>query len=1061
MTCISRGSELDVTSVFLKSINIREDLDHPSRLAHYHPTARSIPLVGAVLRSGATMAIASYGSGKSLAAGIGALAVANDPKAAKVLSDLGSRISKIDPELARQIDERVAMRRRGKVVVLSGYVGDLAEQIGEALGLDERKSVRSVITSIRQGKIADADHISIVWDEFGRHLEGLVRDARSRDLEAVQDLAELAERPSGIGVSLILLLHQNVLAYAQNLNQTSRNEWRKIEGRFNQMRFVEDSRELYSLAAKLVGARASPVSGLPDTLGSEIVSRAIEGRWFDDIKDPAEIGRLIRAAWPLSAAALQVLPRLVARVGQNERSLFSFLNTADFRGPVGMNEVYEAFSEQIRSDVGVGGLQRQWVEVESARGRTENETEREVLAAAFLLQAGVSGERRHLKRSVLVGAVVSRGIPVDTADEAVSALVSRKLLIHRKLNDEVSVWHGADVDVASRLRDERAKIGGGLDIVDFLAKEHQPPFIRPVRHNVSKGVSRYLAGTYAMATELRKLLSLPFKADWGRIVYVIANTAEEVGLARSLAAEKWERTILVIPADPVPIHEAVLEIEALLSLKRDEAFIAEDPLVVREIDELLAVARRHLTVLMHRLTTDRPNTTEWWHDGARLPVDPDRPAGVSVSDILDGWFPKTPRIANDQIVRTELSRPMKTARIRMITRLMGHAAVPSLGYGDNEGAAEASVYRTVLMRTGLHYVNGGIGAFASPSDLSDPALAEIWGIIEEFFTKRGRKKLSEIVQVLSAPPYGVAAGLLPILVMAGYKAFAKAVAIRTEGTYVRDILGFDSARIFLEPEKTEIEIFGSSQQLLKYLDDFSYMFLYERPGIFEEKVMFANMAFEKWLSTVAEGARRSKRMPENARALLRSVQYASDPAILILETLPELLGPNGKPYNAKLTYVIDALQKCRNSIDGLVQGYLRDAVEVVEDVLHLEGSKLKTVDGVLQWVACFDVEALRERQDMKLTDLTILKTVEDTRNGRYSAEGLARILSQMLMKRGVDKWQDDTKEHFRKELREARQRIEAAALDVESPSEKLIPVIESRMKYLENQLARIRRSAGK
>lgn len=78
------------------------------------------------------------------------------------------------------------------------------------------------------------------------------------------------------------------------------------------------------------------------------------------------------------------------------------------------------------------------------------------------------------------------------------------------------------------------------------------------------------------------------------------------------------------------------------------------------------------------------------------------------------------------------------------------------------------------------------------------------------------------------------------------------------------------------------------------------------------------------------------------------------------------------------------------------------------------------------------------------------------RSGRYSAEGMARVSSQILIKRGIDKWQDDTKEFFRKELREARERVEAAALDTEQPSEKLVPVIESRLRYLQDQLARIR-----
>lgn len=1042
-------------NAFLKSINIIDDLGHPQRFSHYHPTPRSAPLISAVMRPGATMAIASYGSGKSLAAGIGALAVANDSGAEKVLREISQRMEQVDPQIAAAIAERASSGTRGRVVSLSGYVRDLPEQMAAALGLEECRTVKAAVAAIRQS--SDFDHVAVVWDEFGRHLEGLVMDARSRDLEAVQDLAELAERPFGTTLSITLLLHQSVLAYARTLNQTSRNEWRKIEGRFNQLRFVEDSSQLYSLVAKLITARfpgTIPQDAVPI---DEVVSRAIEGRWFDETKSSEEVFRLVTSAWPLSAAALQVLPRLVARVGQNERSLFTFLESLDLSRPIGADAAYEAFSEAIRSDIGVGGLHRQWVEVESARNRAENDIEKEALAAAFLLQAGASGERRHVKKAVLVGAVASVGFSLPDAEAAVAALVRRKLLIHRKLNDEVSVWHGADLDVSAKLLEEREKIGANFDLMEFLEREHRAPFIRPVRHNDSKGVSRYLDGVFAKASEIGKFLQQPFTADWGRVVYVIANTFEEIAAARAAAREAWGQTVIVVPSDPIQVEDAALEVGALLSLRKNEELLSQDPLVAREIDELLAMSRSHLSVVIHRLTSDRPSSSEWWHEGEKLEVDADRPAGIAVSRLMDDWYPKTPHVVNDQIVRTRLSRPMSTARIRMITRLMGHADTPGLAYGEDEGAAEASVYRTVLMRTGLHCEKHGRGGFAEPSDIRDPGLSEVWEIIRDFFTTKGVKRLDELTQQLSAPPYGVAAGLMPILVMAGYKAFGRAVAIRTEGRYVRDILGFDSTKMFLEPATTEFEVFGGGPHVLRYLDEFVHTFIYERPSEFDEKVMMASMALERWLSSIADGAKRSRRMTDEARSMLRVIQYAEDPATLIMRTLPETLGPADKSYTAKLTYVLDALRRCRDSIDALVEGYLRDAVEVVGEVLSLGGRRQDPMTSILEWVGCFDVASLSRRQDMKLTDITILKTAEDTRNGRYSAEGLARVVSQILIKRTVDKWQDDTKDHFRKELRETRERIEAASLDEENPSEKMIPVIESRMKYLEAQLRRIKR----
>ena len=93
------------------------------------------------------------------------------------------------------------------------------------------------------------DHLAIIWDEFGRHLEGLAAEGPARHLHDLQQLAEWTTRATKPQVTLVLLMHQSLLAYASGLNQTSRNEWRKVEGRFHHIRFVEDSQELYELIA--------------------------------------------------------------------------------------------------------------------------------------------------------------------------------------------------------------------------------------------------------------------------------------------------------------------------------------------------------------------------------------------------------------------------------------------------------------------------------------------------------------------------------------------------------------------------------------------------------------------------------------------------------------------------------------------------------------------------------------------------------------------------------------------------------------------------------------------
>ena len=113
----------------LRSISLQEDLEYPDRFAQYRPTRKSLPVLRAVLYGKPTIVTAAYGSGKSLAAGVGALTVANDSEALAEIAPVFRRLRKVDSGLADHIDDRRNSGRRGTTIVLSGYVRCLTQAL--------------------------------------------------------------------------------------------------------------------------------------------------------------------------------------------------------------------------------------------------------------------------------------------------------------------------------------------------------------------------------------------------------------------------------------------------------------------------------------------------------------------------------------------------------------------------------------------------------------------------------------------------------------------------------------------------------------------------------------------------------------------------------------------------------------------------------------------------------------------------------------------------------------------------------------------------------------------
>src|SRR5262249_54954353 len=136
-----------------------------------------------------------------------------------------------------------------------------------------------------------------------------------------------------------------------------------------------------------------------------------------------ELTELLTQSYPFEPVTLYLLPRLSARVAQNERTLFNFLHTSDFTHPIDLESLYDFFAPAMRADTAVGGTYRQWLETQSALTKVgDDDTATKVLKAACLLGLGTSGERSRVSHALLHFAV--RGYHgVNQAETVVEQLV--------------------------------------------------------------------------------------------------------------------------------------------------------------------------------------------------------------------------------------------------------------------------------------------------------------------------------------------------------------------------------------------------------------------------------------------------------------------------------------------------------------------------------------------------------------------------------------------------------------------------------------------------------------
>ena len=1055
-----------------KSVNIRLDSQHPERFAHFHPTRKSCQAMNSVLHgipSPAGMIVAAYGSGKSLAAGTALMAVENSPDQRPYLVDIADSLKRIDPELSKSIHQRVRSQKNGLVIALEGHHADLqAELCAQAKEQLPRfrankPDLNEALSEIsKKASEFGYERIAIVWDEFGRCLEELAASGQATSLSPVQQLAEWASRQKQPKATVTLLLHQNFSNYAGSLSQASLSSWRKIEGRFNSIRFIEDSCEIFELVASVIKDRRPDKVPPPLARFKKLAKAASDLGMFAAFENIDRLAHTLRDAHPLHPAALYALPRLASRLAQNERTIFTFIEDADLSQVHSLESLYRYFASAMEVDAGLGGTYKRWLETESALTKTLSQLEREIIAAAALLSLGGAGERAKVSKKTLLFSVSKvEEERADAVSRAVKELLDRSLLLHRVRNDDISVWHGTDIDLRSYLQEQKARLDADFDPITALEKEFQAPYWYPIKHNIENCIRRYYQGQFVAGDDLLRqgqshpaLCLLP--GEDGRIIYCLPSSPDEARLLVKFACKTlWQDPglVITIPGKVVPFTDVLIEITALRSLLTDPELLGRDPFVQPELMHMLDAAQESLWRMMTHVVSPASAGLEWYSCGKPFNVHNGAELRTKLSELASERFPMTPVIRNEMIVRHNPSRTMVNARKKLVLGVLERTGSPTLGFNPDATTPDVAMYRTLLRNTRLHIDAPRAQCWASTSEMENAALKAVWSELKKFFeTPLGAKSPTVLVQTLTSPPYGIRRGVLPVLVASGLQAFGRALAIRRKGEYLPDILASEIEEICNSPELYSVEVLETEPRLLSYFGDLVELFSGSRPNPDTDRVRAFYDALADWKKHLPAPALTAKQVSKQASSFQRLLRATDDPVVLALGEFPKIA--RQKRPNVK---TIQVISKLRVEIEGIIDRYTALAIDSIRSSLTVtDVSQANVLSCVVEWAECCaganDVSALDP------AGRSLLSRAREAASGRYTEASFARALSALLIGKGIDGWDDVIAKAFRTRLREAAAQVEQAAIDCANSASPVAFLLRRRIEELFHKLSEIQDS---
>lgn len=969
---------LDISRRFLRSVNLARDCNSATDISGYivTPSVRTalFRLVHGLVDGRIDRAFAltgPYGSGKSsFGLFLFHLLRSRTDTSWKLLRDA-------DPKLAEEVRRVIWPDRAGKSFAflpatagrqsVQALLADAVDAFAEApsrvvrLSRDLRNSrdMKDAVTLVEKisEEFRNAGYRGIVFvlDEFGLVFDNARINPKETDVSLLQELAEVASRREDASLVLVGILHQGFADYAAS-DAALRKEFSKIEGRFDTIAFSETPAAQIQLVAAAINSKR--------TLTSEerkLVKQAVKDKVPSCVGlSNEEFVRFAEKSWPIHPLALAALPILFRRLGQNERSVFTFLVGSEPNGLqdfwshrnddelVTLVDIYDYLFTNFEAHLSRHSFGQSLLDAHDALESKPSLSKidaRIIKTVALLSSLGSQSQVRATEQ------LVHLALAPERFETNLDDLVDASILVFRRFSETYALWSGSDIDLRECEKRADAELAkAGFSIAETLSRFVPPAPLVARRHSLDTGSLRFFETRYVdRPSDLDSLkidLSSPAA---GILVVCLPERESEIERFVEDAEEMFRgegRIVFAVPTGCVELKEALKEVRRLHWIEDNEKALRDDRIASREVSVRLAEATQLVIQRQFGLLDPRQPpigaSCIFIHRGRRLPdVVSGRALSRRLSAICDDLYRESPKVRNELVNRRSPSSQAASARNALVKRLNNAETCRLPGLGITGYPPERSIYESVILASGMH-VEGPTGSWClvAPSADAPTNLRPVWDRLSEIiFASRDKPvTVKEIYAVLRQPPYGMLDGLLPLLVIAFLLVNRDEVFLYYEGTFQPEPTDAHFELLVRRPDLfalSGMRISGTRAAIVKRLA--------VGLGAPTETLMPVVRKLYGLRNSLSKYALETDSVSEKARAFRKAFEDAKSPEILLFKLMPAVFGLDGideaRLDKAQLDRYFNGLNTCLHELGGALPKLVSDCRAQLLDAFGLENDE--------------------------------------------------------------------------------------------------------------------------
>lgn len=795
--------------------------------------------------------------------------------------------------------------------------------------VSKKENIFAALDSLYDKCQDDKSLLVIVIDEFGKVLEHAAKNNPEKEMYFLQKFCEYVN-DTNKNILLLTTLHQGFNAYAKDLKVEQKQEWTKVKGRIQDIVFKEPIEQLLNLAATKIADKREASS---NKAIHRLYELAIKSKFANDNLKPD----VVSALYPMDIFAAYILTQANQRYGQNERTLFSFLEatgddsiahfSASENRLYNLVNVYDYVQYNFHSSLTeVNADSANWSAIKIAIERVEGlpleesdiATAIELVKVVGLLNIFASSATKIDSGFLAQYARLSMG--VNDILPLMSKLEKAQIIRFAKYKSKYILFEGTDVDIEMGLYNASLECKRTDDYIDKLKQLFTFRISIANAHYYRTGTPRYFEYqiTDEPITKVRHgdidgIIDLIFAKDNGCSA-IIDKCLSQKGIAVAYCIFRNAQEII----------DYIFEIDKLYWVRDFYIKDENDKVAHKEIENLVEYEKS----LLNKSVTDSlfSDNVQWVFNGECIDcIRSQKDLMKFLSVISDTIYFATPVFKNELINKHRPSGTMSVARQNYLNALLENRDKEDIGFDKDKFPPEKSIYLTMLKSTGIHIAEDNAFAFSEPTE---PSFMPLWKCCMNFLksAQQKQRKIGELATILSEPPYGIKQGFIEFWLPTFLIIKKEDYALYSGDSFVpfinREVLDL----LYRNPNGLSVKSFsveGIKQVFFDKYREAVNLNKSELNGNTFIETIRPFLTFYRRLNTYAQT---TKDISSEAKKFRDVISRATDPEATFFEQLPEALGfrevvltQNPEAIDSFVTVLQNAIRSLRSCYEDYIR----------------------------------------------------------------------------------------------------------------------------------------------